>query len=161
MMLTGVGHDTMVNSILFIAGVFPSHLHCWYLSLTYFHRRRKARKGKYPGDHKALIASKNVLNGGLSSVECERRWWAENGGKIEKRRSRKSGTSNGGKSKRQSRQSSWRDAETQVYPVQQNVDMRFSQPPVPNHRIHSWRSDIPVGHDVELSPALPPRPGLG
>jgi hypothetical protein len=160
-MLTGLGHDTLVNSILFVAGVFPSHLHCWYLSCTYFHRRRKARKGKYPGGQRALIASKSVLNGGLSSAECERRWWAENGGKVEKGRiSRRSSKRDSKRnSKRGSRQSSRRDAEKQVYPVRQGVDMAYSRPQ--GQRIQSWRSDIPVGHAGELSPALPPRPGVG
>jgi len=110
-----------------------------------------------------MIASKNVLNGGLNSAECERRWWIENGGGLEKRRSggskRMSGRSSGRRHKRASKQTSWRDAETQVYPVQQDVDVSFRRPQ--SQRIQSWRGDVPVGYVGELSPALPPRPGMG
>jgi hypothetical protein len=159
-MLTGLGHDTLVNSILFIAGVFPSHLHCWYLSCTYFHRRRKARKGKYPGGEKAMIASKSVLNGGLSSAECEKRWWAENGSKLEKRSSRKNSKRNSKReSRRDSRQPSRRDTVKQMHSVQQGPGMTYSRPQ--GQRIQSWRSEVPVGYAGELSPALPPRPGVG
>jgi len=112
-----------------------------------------------------MIASKNVLNGGLSSAECERRWCVENGwidnAAAEKRRGvRKSKRM----SKRSSRQTSWidaetRDAETQIRPVQQDLDIGFTRPHV--QRIQTWRSDVPVGYIDELSPALPPRPGVG
>jgi hypothetical protein len=161
MMLTGLGHDTMVNSLLFLAGVLPSHVHAFYLSSVYFHRRRKARKGKYPGGRASMIASKNVINGGLSSAECERRLWVESGG-LEKHRSfasRGSKRRSRRRSKRTSQQPSWEDIEPQVYPVQQNMDVDFHRPQL--SRIDTWRSDVPVGYTAELVPALPPRPGVG
>lgn len=33
--------DCMINCILFLCGVIPSHLHGFYISCTYFHRRKK------------------------------------------------------------------------------------------------------------------------
>jgi len=163
MILSGFGHDTAINSLLFLAGVLPSHVHCFYVSMTYFHRRRKARKGKYPGGSRACIASRNVLNGGLTEGECERRLWREQNGDVgEKRlsgRSERSGRRESRRSKNRSHKTSWRDAETQVFPVQQDVDMRFCRPQV--QRIQTWRSDVPGGYVEELSPALPPRPGVG
>ena len=77
--MTGFGHDTLMNSILFLCAVIPSHFHGFYLSCTYFHRRRKARKGRYPGGPKTLIYSDDLLNGGLSAREVERRWLEESG----------------------------------------------------------------------------------
>lgn len=41
MMLTGAGYDTMVNCFLFLLAVIPSHIHGFYISCTYFHRRHK------------------------------------------------------------------------------------------------------------------------
>lgn len=41
MMLTGAGMDCLVNSLLFLCGVLPSHVHGFYISCTYFHRRHK------------------------------------------------------------------------------------------------------------------------
>lgn len=41
MILTGAGMDTMMNSILFLCGVLPSHVHGFYISCVYFHRRGK------------------------------------------------------------------------------------------------------------------------
>ncbi|KAF2424259.1 hypothetical protein EJ08DRAFT_618098 [Tothia fuscella] len=166
MMLTGLGHDTLVNSLLFLAGVIPSHIHAFYLSSTYFHRRRKARKGKYPGGRASMIASTNVLNGGLSSAECESRRQAENGwvesNAPEKQRSHESKTTkrkSKRESKRNSKQTNWRDAETQIYPVQQGMVMSFARPD--SQSVQTWRSDVPVGFTEDLMPALPPRPGVG
>jgi uncharacterized membrane protein YqaE (UPF0057 family) len=163
LLLTGLGHDTAINSLLFLAGVLPSHVHCFYLSMTYFHRRRKARKGRYPGGSRACIASRNVLNGGLTEGECERRLWREQNGEVgEKRLSGRSGKTESRRSRRSKKRSNktgWRDAETQGFPVQQDVDMSFGRPHV--QRIQTWRSDVPGGYVEELSPALPPRPGVG
>ncbi|KAE9972298.1 hypothetical protein EG327_009529 [Venturia inaequalis] len=159
MMLTGLGHDTMVNSLLFLAGVLPSHVHGFYISCTYSHRRRKARKGRYPGDKKGMIASKNVLNGGLSSRECERRWLAENGG-IEKVKSSRN-------SKRQSRRNSRRsslgeDVATKEFEggIGKRVEMDSGDVRPQTSRIQTWRSGV-VDPGVDLMPALPPRPGVG
>jgi hypothetical protein len=164
MMLTGLGHDTLVNSLLFLAGVLPSHIHGFYISSTYFHRRRKARKGRYPGGPKGMIASRNVLNGGLRSSEVERRWLAENGEESEKRASR--GTKR--HSKRSSRKSSWREEEYKEFEdvggrgdgMKRQVEMDMGQVRPQTHRIQTWRSGV-VGIDAEMMPALPPRPGVG
>jgi uncharacterized membrane protein YqaE (UPF0057 family) len=44
MMLTGLGADTAVNSLLFLCAVIPSHVHGFYISWVYFSRRRKVRQ---------------------------------------------------------------------------------------------------------------------
>lgn len=41
MMLTGLGADTALNSLLFLLAVIPSHVHGFYISWVYFWRRRK------------------------------------------------------------------------------------------------------------------------
>jgi uncharacterized membrane protein YqaE (UPF0057 family) len=169
MMLTGLGHDTMVNSLLFLAGVLPSHVHGFYISSTYFHRRRKARKGRYPGGRKSMIASKNVLNGGLRSSEVERRWLAENGGESEKTFSKKESRASKKQGRRSSRRTSWREEEYKEFEddvgrrndgVQRQLEMDMEQTRPQMHRIQTWRSEV-VDTDVEMIPALPPRPGVG
>ncbi|EOD50987.1 putative plasma membrane proteolipid 3 protein [Neofusicoccum parvum UCRNP2] len=70
--LTGFGMDTMINALLFLAAIIPSHIHGFYLSCTYFHRRRKVRKGRWPGGPKPLIYSDNVLCGGARWDEVQR-----------------------------------------------------------------------------------------
>lgn len=159
MMLTGLGHDTLVNSLLFLAGVLPSHVHGFYISCTYFRRRRKARKGRYPGDKKGMIASKNVLNGGLSSREVEKRWLAKNRGESEIRSSRNS--------KRQSRKSSRRsslreEVEGKEFEggMRKRVERDIGDVRPQVNQIQTWRSGV-VDADVDLMPALPPRPGVG
>lgn len=72
MMLTGLGADTALNSLLFLLAVIPSHVHGFYISWVYFWRRRKVRKGRYPGGPKRFITSKDVINGGLSDREVAR-----------------------------------------------------------------------------------------
>src|SRR6266498_2586947 len=72
LLITGPESDTLINSILFILGVIPSHIHGFYISLTYFNRKRKVRKGRYPGDWKAFIYSTKVQNGGASDREVRR-----------------------------------------------------------------------------------------
>jgi uncharacterized membrane protein YqaE (UPF0057 family) len=169
MMLTGLGHDTLVNSLLFLAGVLPSHVHGFYISCTYFHRRRKARKGRYPGGRKGMIASKNVLNGGLRLAEVERRWLAENGGESEKLSRRRLSRASKRQSRRSSRRSSWRDEEYKEFASevggrdninqrQAEMDMVHARPQ--SHRIQTWRSEV-ADTDVDITPALPPRPGVG
>ncbi|KAK7516766.1 hypothetical protein IWZ03DRAFT_415279 [Phyllosticta citriasiana] len=71
-MLTGFGMDTMINCLLFIAAVLPSHIHGFYISCTYFARRRRVRKGRWPGGDKSFIASEDVLCGGASPEELRR-----------------------------------------------------------------------------------------
>jgi uncharacterized membrane protein YqaE (UPF0057 family) len=70
-MLCGVGQDLFINSMLFLLAVIPSHFHGFYLSWTYFSRKRKVAKGRYPGGRKAIIHSEKVQNGGASPSEVK------------------------------------------------------------------------------------------
>ncbi|KAM0719662.1 hypothetical protein Q7P37_003793 [Cladosporium fusiforme] len=79
MMLTGLGADTALNCLLFLLAVIPSHVHGFYLSWMYFWRRRKVRKGRWPGPPLSMIVSKNVTNGGLSDREVARLYREEKG----------------------------------------------------------------------------------
>ena len=91
-LITGPQADTLISCFLFLCGVIPSHIHGFYLSCTYFHRyadvptpsteivalktdprRKKARKGRYPGPPCTFIFDRRVWYGGLSSGEVERR----------------------------------------------------------------------------------------
>lgn len=72
-LLTGPEMDTIISCCLFLCGVIPSHIHGFYLSCTYFHRRKKARKGRYPGPPCSFIFDRRVWNGGLSDTEVEYR----------------------------------------------------------------------------------------
>jgi hypothetical protein len=130
-MLTGLGHDTLMNSLLFLAGVLPSHVHGFYVSCTWFHRRKMARKGRYPGGPIGLIHSKNLLNGGLSSAEVEKRWRMENGVRPPRREDgyihSRSGQTNMRKSdsSRTARyQRVWTDPEQQQSPRQRESSAR-------------------------------------
>ncbi|GAB7366118.1 hypothetical protein MBLNU230_g7680t1 [Neophaeotheca triangularis] len=80
MILSGFGWDLILNCLFFLAAVIPAHIHGFYISMTYFHRKSKVQKGKYPGGRKSLIESKNVLRGGASKAEYERLWEKEHGG---------------------------------------------------------------------------------
>lgn len=64
MIVAGPGPDCIINTLLFIAGVIPGHIHAFYVTCTYFNRKRKVRKGRYPGGRKAFIYSEEVWNGG-------------------------------------------------------------------------------------------------
>lgn len=67
MLVAGPGMDAIINTLFFLAGVLPGHIHGFYVTCTYFHRKRKVRRGKYPGGRKAGIWSQKVWNGGASS----------------------------------------------------------------------------------------------
>jgi hypothetical protein len=67
MLVAGPGMDCILNAILFIAGVIPGHIHGFYITCTYFHRKRKVKKGRYPGGRKTFIFSEQVWNGGASN----------------------------------------------------------------------------------------------
>ncbi|KKY23310.1 putative plasma membrane proteolipid 3 [Diplodia seriata] len=69
--LTGFGMDTLINALLFLAAIIPSHVHAFYLSCVYFARRRRVRKGRSPGGPKPLIYSENVLYGGARWDEVQ------------------------------------------------------------------------------------------
>lgn len=64
--------DTLINSLLFLCGVFPSHIHGFYISCVYFSRRRKARRGQWPGGERAFVYSERVLSGGYGGWEGQR-----------------------------------------------------------------------------------------
>ena len=72
LLLCGPEMDMIINCILFLLAIIPSHVHAFYISMTYFHRKRKVRKGKYPGPRRAGIYSEKVQNGGASSSEVRR-----------------------------------------------------------------------------------------
>lgn len=110
LMLTGPETDTLISCCLFLCGVIPSHVHGFYISCTYFHRRKKVRtrqpfdiasclhcrrskKGIFPGGLKPLIYSHNVINGGATDSQIDAIWRRQNG--MGKRRSsRRAGSRN-------------------------------------------------------------------
>lgn len=71
MLITGLNADVLINCILFLLAVFPSHIHGLYISLTYFNRKRKVRRGVYPGDKRSGIYSEKVQNGGATRREIQ------------------------------------------------------------------------------------------
>jgi len=93
-----------MNCALFLLAVIPSHIHGFYISWTYFFRRRKvtidlvsnrghqqtdatqAKKGRYPGGPKPFIYSQKVINGGLSNAAVEELWRKECGSETRKKR---------------------------------------------------------------------------
>jgi Proteolipid membrane potential modulator len=172
MMLTGVGHDTLINSLLFLAGVLPSHVHGFYVSCTWFHRRKKARRGRYPGGPAGLIHSKDLLNGGLSSAEVEKRWRTENGVKSRRKEDGYGHTRTRPTSMRESNRgvaARYQQISTEPNPQQlprrreSSARRRYSQP-----RPQSLRSSRGIAHDVrrervfsefetDMGPPLPPR----
>lgn len=54
--------------------MLPGHIHAFYITCTYFSRKRKVRKGRYPGGRKAGIYSENVWNGGASNEKVKELW---------------------------------------------------------------------------------------
>ena len=68
-LLCGVGEDLLVNLCFFLLAVLPSHIHAWYISWIYFNRKRRVRKGRYPGPPKPMIFSRRIQNGGASQRE--------------------------------------------------------------------------------------------
>jgi uncharacterized membrane protein YqaE (UPF0057 family) len=88
MMLTGLGTDTLVNSLLFLLAVIPSHVHGFYISWVYFYRKRKVRKGVWPGNKASGIFSERVNNGGATPKEMAKLKEERDYGKIEQKGSR-------------------------------------------------------------------------
>jgi uncharacterized membrane protein YqaE (UPF0057 family) len=78
-LLDNFSTDCLVNSILFVCGVLPSHVHGFYISCVYFSHRDKVRRGLYPGGYKSFIYTDTILNGGVSNAEARR--LAEGGGR--------------------------------------------------------------------------------
>lgn len=98
-LLCGAHWDFILNCTLLLLAIVPAHVHGFYLSCTYFHRRHKVgmyrseakgtsadrsrlqvKKGQYPGGPKPLIHSQNVTNGGASNAEVDRLWRIQQGG---------------------------------------------------------------------------------
>ena len=71
LLLTGPYTDTLINCLLFLCGVIPSHVHGFYINCTYFHRRKKVRKGRWPGGPKAFIYDRSLWYGGVTEAEAE------------------------------------------------------------------------------------------
>lgn len=71
-LLCGPNEDLILNCFLFLLAVIPSHVHGFYISLTYFHRKRRVRRGVYPGKKKSGIWSEKVNTGGVGRREAER-----------------------------------------------------------------------------------------
>jgi uncharacterized membrane protein YqaE (UPF0057 family) len=71
-LLCGLGEDFLLNCLLFLLAVLPSHIHAFYISFIYFHRKRKIRKGVYPGEHPRGIYSERVQYGGANKSEIKK-----------------------------------------------------------------------------------------
>ncbi|KAJ8060497.1 hypothetical protein OCU04_010819 [Sclerotinia nivalis] len=71
MAVAGIGADCLLNTILFILGVILGHIHGFYITCTYFSRRKKVRKGQYPGGPKMGIYSERVWYGGASAKRVD------------------------------------------------------------------------------------------
>lgn len=84
MLVAGVGMDALINTMWLLCGVIPGHIHGFYVTWTYFHRKRKVRKGKYPGGPKSFIYSRRVINGDASDERVRQLWEAEQRAKDEK-----------------------------------------------------------------------------
>ncbi|PVH83543.1 hypothetical protein DL98DRAFT_358147, partial [Cadophora sp. DSE1049] len=41
LLVAGPGMDCLINTLFFIAGVIPGHIHGFYVTCTYFHRKHK------------------------------------------------------------------------------------------------------------------------
>lgn len=72
LLVCGPEADLIINCLLFLAAVLPSHVHAFYISCTYFNRKRKVRKQVYPGNWRWGIYSEKVQNGGASQREIAR-----------------------------------------------------------------------------------------
>jgi uncharacterized membrane protein YqaE (UPF0057 family) len=72
LIICGPETDLIINCLLFLAAILPSHIHSFYISCTYFNRKRKVRKGVYPGKWRWGIYSQKVQNGGASNREIAR-----------------------------------------------------------------------------------------
>lgn len=77
MLVAGVGMDALVNTLWFLCGVIPGHVHGFYVTWTYFSRKKKVRRGRYPGGPKPFIYSRRVINGDASDERVRQLWRAE------------------------------------------------------------------------------------
>lgn len=69
--------DALVNTLWFLCGVIPGHMHGFYVTWTYFSRKKKVRNGRYPGGPKPFIYSRRVVNGDASDERVRQLWAAE------------------------------------------------------------------------------------
>ena len=71
-LLTGfTSRDTFINCLLFLCAVIPAHIHGFMISMTYFHRKRKVRKNRFPGDPPSWTKNEKVVTGGAGWREYE------------------------------------------------------------------------------------------
>lgn len=77
MLVAGVGMDALVNTLWFLCGVIPGHVHGFYVTWTYFSRKKKVRRGRYPGGPKPFIYSRRVINGDASDERIRQLWRAQ------------------------------------------------------------------------------------
>ncbi|KIX93170.1 uncharacterized protein Z520_11024 [Fonsecaea multimorphosa CBS 102226] len=134
LLITGPNQDFIFNCVMFILAIIPSHIHGFYISLTYFNRKRKVRKGVYPGDPKHLIWSDRVTNGGASRREIERLRYEKEQGKLSRRVSRRvTGASSGRRDDSRRRVDDWDDGYYKEYAVspQNSRIARHPQPQSP------------------------------
>ncbi|KAI9880926.1 MAG: hypothetical protein M1830_009994 [Pleopsidium flavum] len=66
-MIAGCGADLFINIILTCLGVFPGHIHAFYLEFIYFDRRDRSRLGTMTAKRAPLVFSQNVQNGGATT----------------------------------------------------------------------------------------------
>lgn len=134
--LTGwTSKDTLVNSFLFLLAVFPSHIHGFFISWTYFNRKRKARSGQFPGKEKHFVYSEKVQTGGVGWSEYER-LKTEKKQKMDKKKKRTSRRS----SKTYSSGSSSYNGD--VYPKA----VEANPPPLPKRSSTQRHSNVPFGY---------------
>lgn len=93
MIVAGVGPDCLINLCWLLCGVIPGHIHGFYITWTYFSRKRKVSRGKYPGGPKSFIYSRRVINGDASDERVRLLWAAEQRAKEEKLMQRRTGSS--------------------------------------------------------------------
>jgi len=89
MMITGPNEDFIFNCVMFLLAVIPSHVHGFYVSFVYFTRKRRVRRGVYPGKPKHLIWSDRVNNGGASRRDMERLRYEEEEKRLGRRAARR------------------------------------------------------------------------
>ena len=89
MMICGPNEDFIFNCVMFLLAIIPSHVHGFYISVTYFNRKRKVRKGVYPGKRKHLIWSDKVNDGGASRREIDRLRSEKEQGRLSRRATRR------------------------------------------------------------------------
>jgi uncharacterized membrane protein YqaE (UPF0057 family) len=63
-MIAGCGADLCVNICLTILGVFPGHIHAYYLEYVYYKRREEIARGIISNEEAPGVYSENVQTGG-------------------------------------------------------------------------------------------------